>query len=151
MALQNPSLGAILPVVTANIMLLFHTVAGQICLDGSLEIFTAAYFTRWHLFDKENKKLLLILMVNTMNGLQFKKGGASLDLLSFVIVRQIYFSTLHGNNHDYKYVQIQNHTFCAYASTCCCCCCRKPTTLHAFYFSRRDSVVIASEGLSIFR
>nr|CAI5856428.1 unnamed protein product [Callosobruchus analis] len=34
MALQNPSLGAILPVVTANIMLLFHTVAGQICLDG---------------------------------------------------------------------------------------------------------------------
>nr|CAH7760219.1 unnamed protein product [Callosobruchus chinensis] len=50
MALHKPSLGAILPVVTANIMLLFHTVAGQSCLDEQLKICVTAGLTLYQAF-----------------------------------------------------------------------------------------------------
>nr|CAH7760223.1 unnamed protein product [Callosobruchus chinensis] len=92
MALQNISLGALLPVTSANLLLLFHTIVGQSSLDETSDMFTSAYFTPWHLFDKTNRRLLLIFMMNTRNGVALKKGNASLELSSFANQLKICFT-----------------------------------------------------------
>ncbi|VEN55660.1 unnamed protein product [Callosobruchus maculatus] len=56
MALQNPSFGGILPLVTADLMLLFHTVAGQSCLDEQLKVCVTAGLTLYQAFSGLEEK-----------------------------------------------------------------------------------------------